>query len=238
MGQVMLEFNRQQGAPRVVPTNGQLPQDRGVPSATEEQRLSSARRNDANTETLAARSVGGDIPPPVTPQLPPATLIWGHWPWSSALPGDALSVSYAEGRQGGEREMVAGNGYYLLFRSAADSKGILPTDLGRVDFSLRDAQVHFVQDGGNASLGSTRNGWLKVDFGAKQFQTGMTLSHGLGGTTQLNATGSIDRRGKFSATTTDTQLAGALTINGQEAGYTFIRDVANGSFVGITRWVR
>jgi uncharacterized protein YhdP len=134
--------------------------------------------------------------------------------------------------------VVAGNDYYALFRSAADSGGMLPTNLGRVDFSLRDSQVHFVTTGGDASLGNTRNGWLKVDFGARQFETGMTLTHDLAGSAQLSAAGAVDRRGRFSSTSADTQLAGALTINGQEAGYTFVRDVATGSFVGITRWVR
>lgn len=240
MGRVMLEFNRQQGTPRVVPVNGQISPDRIAPPTAEEPRASSLRRNEASSETLAARAVEGrDLPvqPPPTP-LPPANLVWGHWPWSAVLPGDTLSVPYAEGRQNGERQTVAANDYYLLFRNTAESAGTLPTNLGRVDFSLRDAQVHFLQNGGNASLGSSRNGWLKVDFGARQFQTGMTLSHQLAGNTQLAAAGSIDRRGKFAYNAADTRLAGALTIDGKEAGYTFVRDVANGSFVGITRWVR
>lgn len=240
MGRVMLEFNRQQGTPRVVPISGQLPSERAASATGDEARLSTLRRNEASSETLAVRTVdaGRDRAPVDRPPLPAATLIWGHWPWSPALAGDTQSVSYSDGRQNGERQAVAGNDYYVLFRSAADANGVLPTNLGRADFSLRDSQVHFVTSGGDASLGSARNGWLKVDFGVRQFETGMTLSHDLAGSTQLGATGTIDRRGKFSYNTADTQLAGALTINGREAGYTFVRDVATGRFVGITRWVR
>jgi hypothetical protein len=234
MGRVMLEFNRQQGTPRVVPVNGQMPADRVGPQAADESRSSAMRRNDANAETLAVKTVDAGRDITVTP-LPPATLVWGHW---QSLPGDA-SVSYSVGRQNGEREMITGNEYYMLFRPASQSTGTLPRDLGRVDFALRDAQVHFVPTEGSASLGSSRNGWLKVDFGARQFDTGLTLSHQAAGTTQLSATGTIDRTGKFLYNNkSDTRLSGALTLDGQEAGYTFVRDVANGSFVGITRWVR
>jgi len=242
MGRVMLEFNRQQGTPRVVSINGQATPDRTAPPA-DEPRTSSQRRTDANVETLAARTVdpGRDnniVLPPPPPPLPPATLIWGHWPWSTPLAGDSLSIAYADARQGGQREMVAGNDYYLLFRPVGDAKATLPTNLGRVDFSLRDTQVHFVQKDGSTSLGSGRNGWLRVDFGARQFETGMNLSYNQAGSTQLAAAGAIDRKGQFRYNTADTKLAGALTLDGQEAGYTFVRDIATGKFVGITRWVR
>jgi hypothetical protein len=57
--------------------------------------------------------------------------------------------------------------------------------------------------------------------------------------TQLAAAGAIDRKGQVPLQQrTDTKLAGALTLDGQEAGYTFVRDIATGKFVGITRWVR
>jgi hypothetical protein len=238
MGRVMLEFNRQQGAPRVVPLNGQLPSERLGPPAGEDSRLSSLRRNEASTETQGVRTVdaGRDLTPPPTP--PKATLVWGHWPWSTALPGDNLSVPYAEGRQNGERVSVGGNDYYVLFRDASQSSGILPTNLGRASFTLRDSQVNFIASNGETSVGSSRNGWFKVDFGSREFETGMTLSHGPSGNTQMSASGSIDRRGKFISNTADTQVSGALTIDGQEAGYSFIRDVTSGRYIGITRWYR
>jgi hypothetical protein len=233
MGRVMLEFNRQQGTPRVVPVNGQqMASDKAAPAA-EEPRSSSMRRNDANAETLAVKAVDAGRDITVQP-LPPSVLVWGHW---QHLPGDT-TVTYAEGRQDGDRKMATGNEYYMLFRPASQSTGTLPRDLGRVDFALRDSQVHFVPNGGSGSLGSTRNGWLTVDFGARKFETGLTMSHQAAGTTQLAAAGSIDRTGTFLYNNkTGTRLSGALTMDGQEAGYTFVRDVANGKFVGITRWV-
>ncbi len=135
--------------------------------------------------------------------------------------------------------MVAGNEYYLLFRPVSGSNATLPTNLGQANFSLRDTQVHFVQKDGTALLGSGQEGWLKVNFGTRQFDTGMTLSHNQATvSTQLNASGSIDSQGKFIHNAAGTKLAGALTLDGQEAGYTFVRDIATGKYVGITRWVR
>lgn len=250
MGRVMLEFNRQQGVPQVVPVGNHLPGERAASVSaaapapgSEEPRISMLRRNEANNETLAARTVNREAevvtvvtPPP--PPLPPSVLVWGHWPWSTPFAGDNLSVPYGEARQDGTRQMVAGNNYYLLFRDVADSTGVLPTNLGRVDFTLRDAQVHYLPTGGAASLGSARDGWLKVDFGTRQFETGMTLSHTQAGNAQLSAAGSIDRRGIFNYLAPGTHVAGALTVDGKEAGYTFVRDVASGQFVGLARWVR
>lgn len=242
MGRVMLEFNRQQGTPRVVSINGQTTPDRAAPPA-DEPRTSSLRHNDASAETLAARTVdaGRDMLPvqPPPPPLPPATLVWGHWQAGGAFPGDA-TTDYAGGRQNGERHMISGNQYYMLFRPADQSGGTLPRNLGQADFVLRDAQVHFVpNEGAAASLGGSRNGWLKVDFGTRRFDTGMTLTHPTTAATQLTAAGTIDRTGQFQYNNkTDTRLSGGLTLDGQEAGYTFVRDIATGKFVGITRWVR
>jgi hypothetical protein len=65
------------------------------------------------------------------------------------------------------------------------------------------------------------------------------MSHQSGGTAQLAAAGSVERNGKFLySNNAGTRLSGGITLDGQEAGYTFVRDVANGKFVGITRWVQ
>jgi hypothetical protein len=182
------------------------------------------------------------VPEVVTPPEPtqPSVLVWGHWPWSTPLKGDSVSISYAAGQAGGAREMVAGNDYYLLFRPVGDPRATLPTSPGQVAFSLRDSQVHFVQKDGVALPGSSRDGWLNVDFRTRQFDTGMTLSQNQApaSSTQLSAAGSIDSTGRFVQNATGTKLAGALTLDGKEAGYTFVRDIATGKYVGIARWVR
>ena len=44
--------------------------------------------------------------------------------------------------------------------------------------------------------------------------------------------------GIFAVRTPDGRVAGALTMDGKEAGYFFERNVPLGTFIGITRWGR
>ena len=246
MGKVMLEFQRQQAAPRVVPINGALP-DRLNPPAPEEPRgdtRGSKSTTEKNTEVLSAEAVAAareqstqpppccNPPPPPPPPPPPATIVWGRWA-SQPLPGDSMSVSFAEAKAG--RVATLGNDYYGLFRPEP-RLFFLPT-LGRVDFTLRDAQVYLLR-GNVASLGSVDGGWLSVDFGARQFSTGVTMSHSDVGTSSLQASGKITEDALFSVRNADGRVGGALSADGKEAGYYFERPVNGGTFMGITRWFR
>jgi len=237
MGQVMLEFQRQQAAPRLVPINGQLPPDRVNPPAPEEPR-GGTRSNpaQANTEVLGAQTVSGRTQPPPPPPLPlpPPLLVWGRWmaqPW----PGDNLSQTFAEASAG--RKVTAGNEFYALFRPEPPLP-VLVSNLGRVDFTLRDAQVHLLR-GGVAELGRVDNAWLSVDFAARQFATGVAMSHPQAGAVSLELAGRVRDDGIFAVRAADGGVvAGALTVDGREAGYFFERPVSGGSFIGITRWGR
>lgn len=252
MGKVVLEFQRRQGAPRIVPINGTPSPDRLNPPAPEEPR-SSARSNksatETNTEVLAVLTVAAaqdrafaqQTPPPAVvqpaaPALPPATLAWGRW--TSPLPGDSLGVSFAEASA--RRSVTAGNPYFALFRPEPPLP-VLVSNLGRVDFTLRDAQVHLLR-GGLAELGRVDNAWLTVDFGARQFATGIGMSHPAVGAASLQVTGAIRDDGVFAVRTPDGRaVAGALTVEGKEAGYFFEQPVTTGTggaFMGITRWGR
>jgi hypothetical protein len=255
MGRVVLEFQRQQGAPRLVPING-TPLDRINPAAPEEPRTVariSKSATETNTEVVAAQAVAAaeskasalpppaPLPPPVVqpppPVLEPATIVWGRW---ASLPGDTLSASFDEASAG--RKVTVGNQYFALFRPDS-SLPVLASNLGRVDFTLRDAQVWLTQ-GGVASLGTVNSAWLSVDFGARQFATSVAMSHQAVGAATLQLGGAIRDDGMFSVRTADGQaVAGALTMDGKEAGYFFEKPVTSGSgaastFTGITRWGR
>jgi len=248
MGKVMLEFQRQQAAPRLVPINGALP-DRLNPPALEEPRSDargSKSATEKNTEVLSAEAVAAaqeqssqplppccKPPPPPPPPPPPATIVWGRWgtqPW----PGDSMSLPFAEAKVG--RKVTVGNDTYGLFRPEPAFPSLV-TNLGRVDFTLRDAQVHLLR-GNVASPGSVGGGWLTVDFGARQFATGVAMSHPDAGAASLQASGGVRDDGIFAVRSADGKVAGALTVDGKEAGYLFERPVNGGTFVGITRWFR
>jgi len=246
MGQVMLEFQPQQGAPRIVPINGVPSPDRLDPPMSEEPRAgasSSQTASETTTEVLAVQAVAGQAQPvqstpsppsgPSTTPLPSATLVWGRWlsqPW----PGDTTSQPHAEARAG--RKVTVGNESYALFRPES-SLPRLVSNLGRVDFTLRDAQVHLLR-GGVAELGRVDNAWLSVDFAARQFATGIAMSHPQAGAASLEVAGKVRDDGIFAVKNADGRVAGALTLDGKEAGYLFERTMPAGTFMGITRWGR
>ncbi|MEW5890800.1 MAG: FecR family protein [Pseudomonadota bacterium] len=241
MGRVMLELERRQGVPQVVPMNGTPSPDRSTPPLPQEP--AGAGRGvktsgEANTEVLAVQAVGAVrvpvVSPPPAPPLPPPTLVWGRW-WAQAWPGDHMSLPFAEAR--GDREVTVGNDQYALFRPALPLSELVP-NLGRVDFTLRDAQAHLVR-GGMAEAGRVDGGWLSVDFSARRFATGLTMSHPQAGAASLEAAGNIrGADGMFVVRNADGLVRGALTLDGKEAGYVFERPVPEGTFVGITRWSR
>jgi hypothetical protein len=245
MGKVVLEFQRQQGAPRIVPVNGTLSPDRLNPPMPEEPR-SIARGNksatETNTEVLAVQAVAEAQGQALAQRLPPATMVWGRWT-SSPLPGDSLGVPYAEARAG--RSVTVGNEYFALYRPESPLPALV-SNLGRVDFTLRDAQVYLLRSG-LAELGRVDNAWLTVDFGARQFATGIGMSHPAVGAASLQVGGALRDDGMFAVQTpSGSVLAGALTVDGKEAGYFFQQPVTavtggtgtGGAFMGITRWGR
>jgi hypothetical protein len=239
MGQVMLEFNAQQATPRIVPINGVSSPDKLSPPTPQEPRATTSGNHVASettTEVLAAKTVTEQVQVlkgAVPPSLPPATLVWGRWN-STPLPGDTISQAHAEASAG--RSVTVGNDYYGLFRPQSALSGLV-TNLGRVDFSLRDAQVHLLR-GSAVELGQVTGGSLSVDFTSRQFATGLSLSHPEVGPTSLQASGAVREDGMFVARNPDGRVAGALTLDGKEAGYFFEKLVPGGMFMGVTRWGR
>ena len=252
MGKVVLDYQLQQGAPRLVPINGTPSPDRVNPPAPGEPRSVAGSRGklaaDPNGELLAVQAVSeaqgqafvppepSQTPPPVT-GLPPATLVWGRW--TAPLPGDSISASYEEARAG--RTVTVGNSYFALFRPELPQP-VLISDLGRVDFSLRDAQVWLLQ-GGLQLPGTVDNAWLSVNFGQRQFATSVDMSQAAAGVAaSLQVGGTVREDGLFAVKTGDgSTVAGAFTLDGKEAGYFFEKPVtagAGGTFTGITRWAR
>jgi len=267
MGNLMLELQRQQGTPRLVPLAGQplpekptageraaAPVDGGTRTPGRQQEpvgeALAVQNVTAGAETIAAvvqpptsgKSDSGSRPAekptgeaPVKPPAPPATLAWGHWAYAQKIAGDTLSVTQAEAREG--REVTLGNDYWGLYRPVSEVK-LLPTDLGRAEFTLRDAEV-FLVGKSSSSAGSVKDGWLGVDFATRQFATRLDVHHDNIGDRQLAVQGDVRKDGLFVAQQGDLRVAGALTMDGQEAGYAFTQNLGTlGVLTGITRWYR
>lgn len=248
MGRVLLELTALQPA-RVVPLNAVSP-DLAVPPARQEP--TAAAPLVVAVETAGAGAAGVAPPPapeaPVTPPpviappapvpvpvvpVAPSRLQWGRWA-APVRDGDTLSATYAEASD--QRGITVANGYAGLFRSPGASP-VLSTQLGRADFALAGAQVSLVNAAG-VTPGSVNGGWLKIDFATRSFATGLVLSHPQTGAVRLDSAGIMRDDGIFAVNQGGTRVAGAVAMDGSEAGYLFDKSVPQGTLTGLTLWKR
>lgn len=202
----------------------------------------------ANTLTPAATPTPVDTPtlaatPTPTVPIPqptivvaemPKQLVWGRFSTASALPQQMLAL-YAEASQG--RHVTVGELFeYALWR--ANPSGAMSNDLrGQADFRLAGAEAVLVQNSG-ISTAQVTSATLGVDFDNALFKATVGLRHATAGAAAINVNGKINNEGVFVGTTATDRVAGALSRDGTEAGYLFNKDVAAGTFRGITLWKR
>jgi hypothetical protein len=164
----------------------------------------------------------------------PKQLVWGRFSTTSALPQQMLA-SYAEASQ--SRHVTVGELFeYALWR--ANPSGAMSNDLrGQADFRLAGAEAVLVQNSG-ISTAQVTSATLGVDFDNSLFKATVGLRHATAGAADINVNGKINNEGVFVGTTATDRVAGALSRDGTEAGYLFNKDVAAGTFRGITLWKR
>ncbi len=253
MGQTMVEYQRRATAPRLIAIGRDLiGPDQAVPPAPQEPRDSvrgAASETQASTLVASASAaapkpapapVPEPVPPPAPPPpappppAPPPSLIWGRYV-QTPLPEDTMTAAYATASAG--REITVGDTYYGLFRTPGSSPTVAP-GLGLVDFTLKGGQARFTDTAGAVSAAKVDGGWLRVDFDASHFWTGLQMSGPVGGSTILNADGVVRDDGVFTSRTSAGIVAGATSLDGKEAGYLFERYVPKGTYSGITLWGR
>ena len=248
MGRVLLELKGLQ-APAIVPIDGKSP-DHAAPPAPQEPgtrkpppvAAEAAIANPASVETLSPSQRPNPVPNPPAPpiQVIPGTqpaevtqLRWGRW--ADARAGDQLSTAVAEAREG--RRVTIGNAYVNLYRRPDDTRP-LPAQLGQVGFGLAAGQVALIQGNGTTSAGTVHGGRLDVDFAQRSFATQLDVSHALTGAVQVESAGNITSNGTFFVNRPDGLVAGAVTMDGTEAGYLFDKSVPQGVLSGTTLWKR
>jgi hypothetical protein len=79
---------------------------------------------------------------------------------------------------------------------------------------------------------------MTLDFARRTFATALAMSSVSGGSTELRMGGDIRSNGTFNVVDATQRLGGAVSLNGQEAGYWFERDVTGGTFRGKTLFGR
>jgi len=187
-------------------------------------------------------------PPPVVPVTPPdftpvapvpvpvltdRNLVWGRW---GAGQGELekLTMAYADVRQG--RDVTIGNKEYVLFRDG-DGKTRVQEGLGPVSFALHSAQAFYHSDTGVVAM-TVNGGSLEINFNSNRFATELNMNHSLTGDVNFIANGFIYDGGYFYTRSATESMAGAVSLDGTEAGYYFEKQLEAGGIQGLTLWDR
>lgn len=243
----MLELSRQQSSPQLVPLVDLLAQNRrvapGSESAKEKTVVTDASRQDIASDKAVvteARSAGvvaaGSTPPlPVVPVV--TQLVWGRWDWTSVPQSDTFSRTFEEATQNGRLGTI-GNGAYGLYRTASDPNALLQTSEASANFRLAAGSGQFFMEGRAPESVSVNGGSLNVDFSRATFATQLNVSNPTIGANTVQADGTISPTGVMLGQSGNAYVAGALSLNGKEAGYFFEKALPAGNLSGITLWGR
>ena len=197
-----------------------------------------------NNQTLVAIVTSNQakitFTPPAPSPLPPPTvsqLQWGRMPWAAALSADTLSVALEQATASG-RASTLGNGAFGLFRDAP---------MG-AQFAATEASAQFRLAGGTGQLSyeqgrkieavTVSGGALSVDFARATFDTRVNISSPRLGTDTVTANGLVRPNGFMLGQGGNAYVAGALSLDGKEAGYFFDKALPAGNVSGITVWGR
>jgi len=190
------------------------------------------------SDDQADRNIGADNDDVVQPPVLSTGLAWVRWPWQTANATDTVSQEKSSDNE--EKKITIGNSYAGLFRAPSGLLELQPQQ-GVFNFNLQNSHVVFVQNGEqwqNATEGSLDKANLQIDFGKRKFNTQLEIFHQQTGAVDLNVTGEISNDGLFRGKSLDDSVAGALTLDGNNAGMQFQKNLGNGSLQGITEWQR
>ena len=172
-----------------------------------------------------------DAPEPELVILDQRQLVWGRYVDAAAATG-GITVDLSD--VGESREVTVGNFEYGLFRTENGSKRI-DSGLTVVSFSLAHGQATYRNETGSSAMEVT-NGSLDIDFQQSRFATQLNLSHTATGQIDFTANGRIFDGGYFHSRSDDQKIGGAVSLDGQEAGYFFERQIDGGDISGLTLW--
>ena len=159
-------------------------------------------------------------------------LIWGRYSNVGLDDQERITLPFDEARNG--REVTVGNFDYALFRSS-NAKKRLDSGLAVVSFGLSSAQAFYNSSSGVVAM-EVGGGTLDIDFQGNSFTTLLNLNHSLTGELEFAADGRLFGGGFFHSRTDSQSIAGAVSLDGAEAGYFFEQQLLQGDIQGLTLW--
>ena len=180
---------------------------------------------------------------PVTPVvLPPVVtqLVWARMA-EVAPDGDSLSRSFAQAIEGG-RQGTVGNFAYSLYREvSATAPVVLASADTSASFRLAGSAAQLTMPSGRSTVSEAvqvNNGTLSVDFAHSTYATQLNVSNARIGVDSVTSNGIIKSNGVLLGQGGNAYTAGALSLDGKEAGYFFEKTLAAGQLTGLTLWGR
>lgn len=165
----------------------------------------------------------------------PSKLVWGRSlndPQALPLALPLPYVNASLGRSATVGEPLA----YTLWREGASGVAMNTGLVGVANFALAAGEGHYTSSSGSMQPVTMSDARLQVNFDRSQFNTGMTLNSAGLPSQQLQVSGTINTDGIFLGKTPNQRVAGALSLDGTEAGYLFQLDASGGAYKGITLW--
>ena len=174
--------------------------------------------------------------------LPPVVsqLVWARMA-DVAPDGDSLSRSFAQAIEGG-RQATVGNGAYILYREvSATAPVVLAGADTSANFRLAGSAAQLTMPSGRSTVSEAvkvGSGTLSVDFAHSTYATQLSVSNARIGVDSVTSNGIIKSNGVLLGQGGNAYAAGALSLDGKEAGYFFEKTLAAGQLTGITLWGR
>lgn len=179
--------------------------------------------------------------PPVVVVPPPAAKFWwGRWS-SFVQPGQATTSYLTDylAEKTPDRVSAGGSDVFLLLREKGDVT--LPNS-GIAKFQLAESEAYVLTGGKTLTAARVTDPSLTVDFGARRFDTALTVNSNERAPVSVQASGNVSWQGQLLSdpnAATGTKVNGYLARDTSQAGYVFQRDLSGGlSVVGATRWIR
>lgn len=245
MQNAYLELRSRNEAPLLVPAEKALESPNLVaPPRPEEPHASADKQSKTNSnidtrdairevtvDTIKSRvdAAAADVPPP-----PPPKYWWGRYSNFVKADGEGSVASVlAPGR-----ELTVGNEVFILVREAGDVT-FMPNS-GVAKFQLANSEAYFMKDPKTLSPAQVSGASLTVDFGARRFDTALTVNGDGYSPVGIQASGRVTGQGELKGDpNTGTTVMGSMSRFTDQAGYLFQRNLGGGlSVVGATRWTR
>ena len=109
------------------------------------------------------------------------------------------------------------------------------TGLGTIGFTLNSAQAFYSNETDSFAV-AVSGGGLTIGFQEGQFSTYLNLNHSSFGDLIFKASGRLHDGGYFHSKNDIQRIAGAVSLDGQEAGYFFNLLHSQGTINGLTLW--